>query len=234
MKEKEIFGQLIRYFPEGQEDRIYRNMRAFAKACLEAGEFAEADKYADYLLAQDKDEERRVSACRIKLFTKLQCKTNEEFLHCEKFSKDMPEYEELVAACAFDEERLASCIKFADENFETVAKDRAKRAQEEIVRKQNEKEKNRKKKLNAELLQLRSKADRFDYARWACMIISTVMLLSGIIAWISLGWKMPYRVPAFWLLFLITVCGYIAGIVCDDHKEKTEEELSAMRTKKQS
>mgnify|MGYP002801825020 FL=1 len=73
---KEVFKQLVRYIPVGEDARLYNNMRAFGEACLAAGEFDEAANYADILLAQDKNENRRIAACRIRLFAKLRCRSN--------------------------------------------------------------------------------------------------------------------------------------------------------------
>ena len=131
MNTKEIFSQLLRYFPAGEEARLYTNMRAFGEACLAAGEFEGAEAYADLLLAQDKNAGRQIAAYRIKLFAKLRCRTNEEFRHCAQFSKEMPEYMELIAACEADDKKLAAYIKLAKDNAETVAADGQKRAAQE-------------------------------------------------------------------------------------------------------
>lgn len=140
MNTKEIFSQLLCYFPEGEEARLYGNMRAFGEACLAAGDFAGAEEYADLLLAQDKNTGRQIAAYRIKLFAKLRCRTNEEFRHCAQFSKEMPEYEELIAACEADDKKLAAYINLAKDNAETVAADVQKRAaQEECERIRREK-----------------------------------------------------------------------------------------------
>lgn len=131
MSTKEVFSQLLRYFPAGEEARLYANMRAFGEACLAAGEFAGAEEYADLLLAQDHNAGRQIAAYRIKLFAKLHCRTDEEFRHCAQFSKELPEYIELIAACAADEKKLAAYIKLAKDNAETVAADGQKRAMQE-------------------------------------------------------------------------------------------------------
>ena len=141
MNTKEIFSQLLRYFPAGEDARLYTNMRAFGEACLAAGEFDGAEEYADLLLAQDKNAGRQIAAYRIKLFAKLRCRTNEEFRHCAQFSKELPEYMELIAACEADNKKLAAYIKLAEDNAETVAADGQKRAvQEERERIRREKE----------------------------------------------------------------------------------------------
>ena len=129
---KEVFKQLVRYIPVGEDARLYNNMRAFGEACLAAGEFDEAANYADILLAQDKNENRRIAACRIRLFAKLRCRSNEEFRHCEAFSKEMPEYLELLAACESEaaSSKLTAILKLANENVENVAEQKRRREEE--------------------------------------------------------------------------------------------------------
>ena len=39
---KEVFSQLLRYFPQGEETLLRKNLNLFAQACLAAGEFAQA------------------------------------------------------------------------------------------------------------------------------------------------------------------------------------------------
>ena len=144
MSTKEIFSQLLRYFPAGEETRLYTNMRAFGEACLAAGEFEGAEAYADLLLAQDKNAGRQIAAYRIKLFAKLRCRTNEEFRHCAQFSKELPEYMELIAACEADDKKLAAVIKLAEENTVIVAKEKQRETEEEQRQQRREKgEKNR-------------------------------------------------------------------------------------------
>ena len=129
MEIKEIFEQLIRYFPEGQETRLYANMRAYGEACLKTREFEEAEKYADLLLAQDKNATRRIAGCHIKLFAKLRCCNDKEFLHCDAFNRDMPEYAALLAECAENADKLLEYTKLASDNIATVAKDKEQERQ---------------------------------------------------------------------------------------------------------
>lgn len=159
MSTKEIFSQLLRYFPAGEDARLYTNMRAFGEACLAAGEFDGAEEYADLLLAQDKNAGRQIAAYRIKLFAKLRCRTNEEFRHCAQFSKDLPEYEELIGACAADNKKLAAYVKLADDNVETVVLDRQKRAVQE------ERERIRREKERAEEAERQRRARQAEQAR---------------------------------------------------------------------
>ena len=151
MSTKEVFSQLLRYFPAGEEARLYANMRAFGEACLAAGEFAGAEEYADLLLAQDHNAGRQIAAYRIKLFAKLHCRTDEEFRHCALFSKELPEYIELVAACAADEKKLAAVMKLAEENAATVAKDKQEQAEKEKKQRQLEQEKRKDEELQARM-----------------------------------------------------------------------------------
>ena len=163
MEVKEIFEQLIRYFPEGQETRLYANMRAYGEACLKTREFEEAEKYADLLLAQDKNATRRIAGCHIKLFAKLRCRNDKEFLHCDAFNKDMPEYAALLAECAENADKLLEYTKLASDNIATVAKDKeqerqriAREAEAERQRLAKEAEAEEQRKLREEWLERRS------------------------------------------------------------------------------
>ena len=89
---KEVFSQLLRYFPQGEETLLRKNLNLFAQACLAAGDFAHAQTYADMLLAQEPDDEQKMAACRIRLYAKLQCRNDKEFVHSPAFSKELPEY----------------------------------------------------------------------------------------------------------------------------------------------
>lgn len=134
MNEREIFAQLLRYFPEGEDKKMFSNMRLYSEACLAVGEFMEAENYADKLLAQDCGEVCLISARKTKLFCKLQCRSNEEFRHCAQFTKEMPEYCDLLVACAENEKKLSEFIKLAESNLQTVENDRLKREEAEKKR----------------------------------------------------------------------------------------------------
>ena len=134
---KEVFSQLLRYFPQGEEGLLRKNLNLFAQACLAAGEFTQAQTYADMLLAQEPDDEQKMAACRIRLYAKLQCRNDKEFVHCPAFSKEQPEYLEWLTASSFDARPMAELIGLADKNLRTVAQDRAaeeKRKQDEEQR----------------------------------------------------------------------------------------------------
>ena len=133
---KEVFSQLLRYFPQGEEGLLRKNLNLFAQACLAAGEFTQAQTYADMLLAQEPDDEQKMAACRIRLYVKLQCRNDKEFVHCPAFSKEQPEYLECLTASSFDAQPMAELIGLADKNLRTVAQDRAA----EEKRKQDEKQ----------------------------------------------------------------------------------------------
>ena len=131
-KIKEVFGQLIRYFPEGQEARICSNICAFGEACLGIGDFESAVKYADILLSQDCSEMQRISAYRTKLFAKLKCRNINEVYHCKDFKRDMPEYEELILASSSNDDKLKLFAGLPKKVEETLAeKGRKRRAAEE-------------------------------------------------------------------------------------------------------
>ena len=149
---KKVFQQVVHYMPAGEDARLYNNMRAFSEACLAAGEFEEAANYADILLAQDKNENRRIAACRVRLFAKLRCRNNEEFRHCEAFHKDMPEYLELVAACGSEaaSSKLNSILKLANETVEFAAEQKRRREEEERQRRLRAEEEERQRRLQKE------------------------------------------------------------------------------------
>lgn len=147
-----VFSDLIRHMPAGEDARLYNNMRAFSEACLAAGGFEEAANYADILLAQDKNENRRIAACRVRLFAKLRCRNNEEFRHCEAFHKEMPEYLELVAACGSEaaSSKLNSILKLANKTVEFAAEQKRRREEEERQRRLQAEEEERQRRLRAE------------------------------------------------------------------------------------
>ena len=154
MNAKEVFGQLIRYFPEGQEARIRSNICAFGEACLGVGDFESAVKYADMLLSQDCSETQRISAYRTKLFAKLKCRNINEVYHCKEFKRDMPEYEELILASSSNNDKLKLFAELPKKVEDTLAEEERKRhaaEEEEIARKlAEEKERERQRKLAEE------------------------------------------------------------------------------------
>ena len=123
MDKKEIFAQLLRYFPEKNDEKIYSNMRNYSLACLSSGDFSEAEKYADIIIGQDSDKSRLLSARMVKLYTKLGVSNDTQFCHSQKFNENMPEYEELLAACSDDKVKLTKLLNLVKRNKETVAKD---------------------------------------------------------------------------------------------------------------
>lgn len=135
MDKKEIFAQLLRYFPEKNDEKIYPNMRNYSLACLSSGDFSEAEKYADIIIGQDSDKSRLLSARMVKLYIKLGVSNDTQFCHSQKFNENMPEYEELLAACSDDKVKLTKLLNLVKRNKETVAKD-ARRAAEEERRRQ--------------------------------------------------------------------------------------------------
>lgn len=143
MDKKEIFAQLLRYFPEKNDEKIYSNMRNYSLACLSSGDFSEAEKYADIIIGQDSDKSRLLSARMVKLYTKLGVSTDTQFCHSQKFNENMPEYEELLAACSDDKVKLTKLLNLVKRNKETVAKDMRKAAEEERRRQNEEAERRR-------------------------------------------------------------------------------------------
>lgn len=135
MDKKEIFAQLLRYYPEKNDEKIYSNMRNYSLACLSSGDFSEAEKYADIIIGQDSDKSRLLSARMVKLYTKLGVSNDTQFCHSQKFNENMPEYEELLAACSDDKVKLTKLLNLVKRNKETVAKD-VRRATEEERRRQ--------------------------------------------------------------------------------------------------
>ena len=79
MDKKEIFAQLLRYFPEKNDEKIYSNMRNYSLACLSSGDFSEAEKYADIIIGQDSDKSRLLSARMVQLYAKLGVSTDSQF-----------------------------------------------------------------------------------------------------------------------------------------------------------
>lgn len=152
---EEVFGQLLRYFSESDDKRMCANIRSFALACLAAGEFEAAEKYADILLAQDSGgAAQQIIAYRIKLFCRLKCKNDDDFLHCPAFNKDMEEYQNLIVVCADDARSLKMYMQMANANAETVAQDEARRLEQEALARQRRAEEEKQRQL--QLLQERT------------------------------------------------------------------------------
>ena len=162
---KEVFSQLLRYFPQGEEGLLHKNLNLFAQACLAAGEFAQAQTYADMLLAQEPDDEQKMAACRIRLYVKLQCRNDKEFVHCPAFSKEQPEYLEWLTASSFDAQPMAELIGLADKNLRTVAQDRAaeeKRKQDEEQRRLSQEAEEEKRRQEEEQRRQQEEAHRIQ------------------------------------------------------------------------
>ena len=162
MNAKEVFVQLIRYFPEGQEARICNNICAFGEVCLGVGDFESAVKYADMLLSQDCSETQRISAYRTKLFAKLKCRNINEVYHCKDFKRDMPEYEELILASSSNNDKLKLFAELPKKVEETLAEaERKRRAaeEEEIARKLAEEKERERQRILAEVQRLREEQE---------------------------------------------------------------------------
>lgn len=236
---KEVFSQLLRYFPQGEETLLRKNLNLFAQACLAAGEFTQAQTYADMLLAQEPDDEQRMSACRVRLYVKLQCRNDKEFVHCPAFSKEQPEYLEWLTASSFDAQPMAELIGLADKNLRTVAQDRAaeekrkqdeeqrrqeeeKRRQQEEARRIQEKEQRRReeeqRQQEAERLRLLREAEnkvlRQTFILKAIIFgVASLFFLAGIVVWFVFGSDMPYRIPALGWLFAAAVVLYLLSMI---------------------
>lgn len=155
MDRKEIFAQLLRYFPEGDNAKIYLNMVNYSLVCLSVGDFAEAEKYADTIIVQDSNKSRLVSARMVKLYAKLGCCNDTEFCHSKEFNEDMPEYEELLAVCSDNEGKLTKLLNLVKRRRETIAED--KRKSEEAERRRQAAEYHRR---EAEAERLRREEER--------------------------------------------------------------------------
>lgn len=249
---KEVFKQLVRYIPVGEDARLYNNMRAFGEACLAAGEFDEAANYADILLAQDKNENRRIAACRIRLFAKLRCRSNVEFRHCEAFSKEMPEYLELLAACESEaaSSKLTAILKLANENVENVAEQKRRREEEERQRRlraeeeERQRQRRREEEKRQEEMRLRQaqieeekrreeemqfaafEKMRFLYflACWGCFTFATLFFVADIVLWAVFGDRMPYVFAGLGWLFVVALILYVAVFVFAGKKRRVEKQ----------
>ena len=221
MNAKEVFGQIIRYFPEGKEDLLYVNMDAFAAACLSAGDFDEAVKYADLMSKQDENGKRRMSACRIKLLAKLRCKNDEEFYHSRNFNRDMPEYLALIStSSAYDPTRLKHWVNLANKNETTVKED----IEEEQRALEIEQERERNARLAAQRAEERRKQRMSETRKivrniciyCACFVVATLLLIAGIVIWAVCGDKMPYVLPTPVIAMFVTAaaCYIGGGIYC--------------------
>ena len=185
---EEVFGQLLRYFPESADQQLYANIRAFAQACLAAGAFSSAEKYADYLLAREQSGAQPIAAYRIKLFCRLRCKSEDEFLHCPAFHKDMEEYQSLIAACADDPKSLETYIHMANANAETVAQDEARRLEQEALARQKREEEEKQRRQQ----RLQERALRREKQKEVCssflvvfffILVPIGLIIGGFVLW---------------------------------------------------
>lgn len=185
---EEVFGQLLRYFPESADQQLYANIRAFAQACLAAGAFSSAEKYADYLLAREQSGAQPIAAYRIKLFCRLHCKSEDEFLHCPAFHKDMEEYQSLIAACADDPKSLETYIHMANANAETVAQDEARRLEQEALARQKREEEEKQRRQQ----RLQERALRREKQKEVCssfliifffILVPIGLIIGGFVLW---------------------------------------------------
>ena len=232
---KEVFSQLLRYFPQGEETLLRKNLNLFAQACLAAGDFAQAQTYADMLLAQEPDDEQRMSACRVRLYVKLQCRNDKEFVHCPAFSKEQPEYLEWLTASSFDAQPMAELIGLADKNLRTVAQDRAaeekrkqdeeqrrqeeeQRRQQEEARRIQEEEKRRQEEEQRRQKHLEEKRERSRSKLSIAMVVFlAVVLAAGTIALLSFVganyWGEGYDTP-WWVGILLWFSLLLNGVTC--------------------
>ena len=186
---KEVFGQLLLYFSESDDKRMCANIQAFAQACLAVGEFEAAEKYADILLVQDSGgAAQQISACRIKLFCRLKCKNEDDFLHCPTFNKDMEEYQNLIVVCADDARSLKMYIQMANANAETVAQDESRRLEQEALARQRRAEEEKQRQLQL----LQERALRREKCRELCssflvvfffILVPIGLIIGGFVLW---------------------------------------------------
>lgn len=203
MDKKEIFAQLLRYYPEKNDEKIYSNMRNYSLACLSSGDFSEAEKYADIIIGQDSDKSRLLSARMVKLYTKLGVSTDTQFCHSQKFNENMPEYEELLAACSDDKVKLTKLLNLVKRNKETVAKDMRKAAEAErrrleaarLTEERRQKEikikAERKRKLEQQAMEnarrIREEEEKQKAMKLLCYIILPVVVISLLVMIFCLG-----------------------------------------------
>lgn len=224
---KEVFGQLLRYFSESDDKRMCANIRAFAQACLAVGEFESAEKYADILLAQDSGGAALpIAAYRIKLFCRLHCKSEDEFLHCPAFHKDMEEYQSLIAACADDPKSLERYIHMANANAETVAQDEARRLEQEALARQKREEEEKQRRQQ----RLQERALRREKQKEVCssflvvfffILVPIGLIIGGFVLWGSdMEEGLKHSLAALCFLGAVILSGLL--FVAEMHDENVE------------
>ena len=110
----EAFDSIVKYFPDGKSEEVCGFIEDFADEFLKNGIFDLALKYANLLV--EKSVTDSIKARYILLFAMLECKNEDDFKHCEKFDKTMPEYKALLLACRTDSEALKYYISLVREN----------------------------------------------------------------------------------------------------------------------
>lgn len=235
---KEVFGQLLRYFPENDDKRMCANIQAFALACLAVGEFDSAEKYADILLAQDSGgAAQQIIAYRIKLFCRLKCKNDDDFLHCPAFNKDMEEYQNLIVVCADDARSLKMYMQMANANAETVAQDEARRLEQEALARQRraEEEKQRQLQLLQERTLRREKqkevCSSFLVVFFFILVPISLLIIGGFVLWGSdMNKSLKYLLAMLCFLGAGILSGLLFGVEMYDEniegKWKQFSELS--------
>ena len=214
---KEVFGQLLRYFSESDDKRMCANIQAFAQACLAVGEFDAAEKYADILLVQDNGgAAQQISACRIKLFCRLKCKNDDDFLHCPAFNKDMEEYQNLIVVCADDARSLKMYIQMANANAETVAQDESRRLEQEALARQRraEEEKQRQLELSQERALRREKCRElctsFLIIFFFVLVPISLLIIGGFVLW---GSDMNKSLKCLLAMLCFLGAGILSGLL---------------------
>lgn len=120
------FDTLIRYYPETANTKYLNALSSFGKSCVKAGLFEYGIKYLNLFLSENKNEEPDHTILWNILLAKLECKTESEFLLCDKFSKDMPEYKAILLAAYKDKDAREKYRDLAINNETSVAKAKQK------------------------------------------------------------------------------------------------------------
>lgn len=123
----DAFNILMRYYSIDDEARNNWVIQ-FGTTALENGFFSRATEMADISLSLKN--RKNIEARRILLFAALGVRDEKGFRTCRAFHKNMPEYKDLLFACAGNQEAIDRWVNLADDNIRRCGEEAAARVEE--------------------------------------------------------------------------------------------------------
>lgn len=237
-----VFDQLLKYFPASESKKMYGYVDDISDSFLQEGEYDLALKYAN--LSLQNEPTYNIKARYNILLATLKCSKLTDFVKCEQFDKNMPEYKMLLLACKGNDEALQKYIEMAKKNEKFVSD--AKRRQAEEERKAQEKKqreereaaekkareareaRERAEKLRADKVIIMEKYQHIHTRAIICLLVPVAMILLAIIGSGNLDWDYFDEAVFAPIILIILLIGIgIANWVCSAKYFNKSSELRA-------